>query len=773
MRPSAVANPGPVGRLRLHAKGAVQGVGFRPFVYRLAKSLDLAGFVLNSPQGVTIEVEGAPEDLAAFPLRLRDELPPRAFLLELTATPFAPVGHDAFAIRPSDAAGARTALVLPDVSTCADCLRELRDPTDRRFRYPFLNCTNCGPRYSIVLGLPYDRARTTMARFPMCARCRDEYEDPTNRRFHAEPIACGVCGPKLQLVSPEGTTLASREDALLGAAEAVRTGHILAMKGLGGFHLVVDARSEGAVRELRRRKGREAKPFAVMAPSRAEALALGAFGPEEEALLCSPEAPIVLARRRSAELATSVAPENPLLGLLLPYTPIHHLLLAELGFAVVATSGNRTDEPICIDEGEARQRLGDIADVFLVHDRPIAHPVEDSVVRLIAGRGMLLRRARGYAPLPVATSPSGRAVLAVGGHQKNTVAFSSGGQIFLGPHVGDLDTAPAFACLEHTVDTLCRLYDLEPEVVACDAHPDYASTRFARARGGKVLPVQHHHAHVLAGMADNEIAPPVLGVAWDGSGRGEDGTVWGGEFLRIGAVSFDRVAWLHPFPLPGGERAVREPRRSALGALYAIHGDGLFDREGDAPLLQFTAQERLVLRGMLSSEVNSPRTSSAGRLFDAVASLTGLRQVARFEGQAAMALEFAMDGLEGDRHYPFELRADGTGLVVDWRPALEEVWRDARKGIAAGPISLGFHNTLAEMIVAVARRSGESRVVLSGGCFQNRYLSERAIQRLRAAGFLPFWHQRIPPNDGGIAVGQALAAARAGSARNEPVEARA
>jgi hydrogenase maturation protein HypF len=754
-------------RLQLRLRGAVQGVGFRPFVYRLARALDLAGFVENSPQGVTIEIEGETQRIQAFERRLRAEAPPRAEIRGLESETLASLGSTRFEIRSSDRSGPRTALILPDGAVCRDCLAEVWDRADRRHRYPFTNCTACGPRYSIILDLPYDRGRTTMARFTMCARCRSEYEDPGDRRFHAEPNACPECGPHLELWNAAGRVIATRDDALLAAATAVREGRTVAVKGLGGFHLLVDARDEEAVRRLRARKRREAKPLAVMVPSLAFAREECDMTAGEERLLLSAEAPIVLLRPRRRSLAPSVASDTPCLGLFLPYTPLHHLLLAELGFPVVATSGNLSDEPICTDEHEAVERLAGIADMFLVHDRPIARAVDDSVARIVGDRPMLLRRARGYAPFPVARASELPPILAVGSHLKNTVAVSVGSEVFLSPHVGDLDTEPAYAAFRETVDTLLRLYQVRPEAVACDAHPDYVSTQYARRSGTSVVPVQHHHAHVLAAMADHALAPPVLGFAWDGSGYGGDGTVWGGETLLVGEHGFERLAWLRPFPLPGGEKAVREPRRSALGALYALEGDALFEDESWRRLGLFTEEEATVLRSMLERGLNSPLASSAGRLFDAAAALAGLHPVAAFEGQAAMALEAALGGFEGDERYPFLVEADrgGRGLVLDWGPMLRGLRDDVVSGAETGRISLRFHNTLAEMIAATAVRCGAERVVLTGGCFQNRYLTERTAERLRASRIDACWHERIPPNDGGIAVGQVLAAAQQLSSR--------
>ncbi len=751
-------------RLRIQARGAVQGVGFRPFVFRLARELELAGFVENTNQGVTIEVEGPRERLDELRRRLVLDKPPLARLDALDILTLGSAGVAGFAIRPSARSGTPVALVLPDIATCADCRRETRDPRDRRYRYPFTNCTNCGPRYSIVLDLPYDRARTTMAGFRMCARCRAEYEDPADRRFHAEPIACPACGPRLRLVGSHGAGYSAGDKALWDAADVLRRGAILALQGLGGFQLLVDARRDDAVRELRRRKHREAKPFAVMVGSLAEARLHAELSATEEALLDSPEAPIVLVRKRrqplSAEaLAESVAPGNACLGLLLPTTALHHLLLDEFGFPVVATSGNLSEEPLCTDPLEAQQRLGGVADAFLVHDRPIARPVDDSVARVIAGRPMLLRRARGYAPFPVGGVRSHRALLAVGAHLKNAVAFACEGRVLLSPHIGDLENAETHAVFETTIRTLGRLYQHQPQVVACDEHPDYLSTQWAWGSGARVIPVQHHFAHVLAGMLDNALEPPALGIAWDGSGYGSDGSLWGGEALRVTPFGFDRVAWLKPFPLPGGEAAVREPRRSALGALYAIHGDRLFEDPQAPTLRMFQPAQLPRLRAMLARGINCPITSSAGRLFDAAAALLGLCVRARHEAEAAMALESALDGEPGDDRYAFEVMPEAAGFVLDWAPMLLGLAGDARRGIAAACVSRRFHNTLVEMIVAAAERAGEPRVVLTGGCFQNRYLSERAIARLRQTGFEPFWHRDIPPNDGGIAAGQLLAAA--------------
>ena len=756
-------------RLRVVIRGAVQGVGFRPFIYRLATGLKLVGWVNNSPQGVFIEVEGPRPTLEEFLLRIEREKPPRAFIQSLEPSFLDLTGFTGFEIRPSDESGTKTALILPDIATCPDCLAEIFDPSNRRYLYPFTNCTNCGPRFTIINSLPYDRPNTTMKDFIMCPACRAEYENPLDRRFHAQPNACPVCGPRLELWCPAGNTLAAGHDALKDAVQALRQGEIVAVKGLGGFHLMVDARNEEAVARLRQRKRREEKPFALMYPSLDALKADCLVSPLEERLLTSPESPIVLLRRREGQsaLAAGVAPRNPYLGAMLPYTPLHHLLMAELGFPVVATSGNLSDEPICTGEHDALHRLGDIADLFLVHNRPIARHADDSIVRVMAGREMVMRRARGYAPLPIHLKEPAPTVIAVGGHLKNSVALSVGNDVFVSQHIGDLETAQAYTAFTRVIEDFQRLYAASPTDVVCDMHPEYLSTKFAHAYGLPMLPVQHHYAHVLACMAENDLDGEVLGVSWDGTGWGPDATVWGGEFIETPPTGndFKRVAHLRTFRLPGGDKAVREPRRTAMGLLYELNGDRAFSMKDLLPVQACTGRELDVLGMMLRRGFNSPVTSSAGRLFDAVASLVGLSQQMRFEGQAAMELEFALAGIDTHESYDFALTepkhdADNQSLVVDWSPTIEEIIEDVRRGVAPGEVSARFHNTLVEMIVAVARRSGLERVVLSGGCFQNKYLAEHAIKRLKAEGFRAYWHQRIPPNDGGIALGQVVAAAR-------------
>jgi hydrogenase maturation protein HypF len=750
-------------RLRVILHGAVQGVGFRPFVYRLASDLGLKGWVCNSASGVILEAEGKLRDVEAFLLRLEEEKPPLSFIQGLEPSFLDPVGYTTFQILAS-AGGEKRALILPDIATCPDCLQEVFDPSNRRFLYPFTNCTHCGPRFSIIESLPYDRPHTTMRAFLMCPECQKEYENPADRRFHAQPNACPQCGPQLECWDLTGEVLATGHEALLRCCEAIRRGLIAAVKGLGGFHLIADATHEEAVARLRLRKHREEKPLAVMVPSLQFAKSLCVISGTEERLLQAPEAPIVLLHRLPGDtLAPSVAPGNPNLGILLPYTPLHHILMRELGFPVIATSGNLSDEPICIDEKEALRRLTGIADLFLVHNRPIRRHVDDSVARVVLKREMLLRRARGYAPFPIHLPETGPAVIATGAHLKNSIALAINEDVFLSQHIGDLDTPEAYKAFMSVTGDLPRMYETEPEQIVCDLHPDYLSTQFALASRKKVTQVQHHFAHILACMAENEIEGPVLGVAWDGTGYGPDGTIWGGEFLVVDKGTFRRVAHLRTFPLPGGDTVARQPRRSLLGLLYEMEGRKAFDHIRKSLPSLFDPSTLNSLEQMLVRGVNTPRTSSAGRLFDTVACLCGLHQVCSYEGQAAMELEFAVgDSTDQELEYPFNVQhpAEEGPRILDWEPMVREILGERESGTPVGRIASRFHNTLVAMIQAVAVETGLGKVVLSGGCFQNKVLTTWAVNRLQEGGFQPYWHQRVPPNDGGIALGQVLAARR-------------
>jgi hydrogenase maturation protein HypF len=751
---------------RIAVRGAVQGTGFRPYVFRLAQGLGLAGSVRNTPFGVLIVVEGEPEAVAEFCRRLPLEPPPAAVLRRVEVTSAAPEGAEAFAIGSSEVEGELVVAMLPDLATCSDCLQELFDPSDRRHHYPFLNCTACGPRLSIIEGLPYDRPQTAMHRFRMCADCAREFHDARDRRFHAQPVACPQCGPRLAFEAgdarPGATATGGAADALEAAAAVVRAGRILALKGLGGYQLVVDARDDAAVARLRTRKGREAKPFAVMFPSLEALRRTARVGEEEAKVLTSPAAPILLLPLvdRSA-ISAEAAPGLHSVGAMLPYSPLHHLLLSRLGFPVVCTSGNFSEEPMAIEAEEARQRLGAISDAFLHHDRPIVRHVDDSVARVVDGSLLVMRRARGFAPLPLDVRAALPTVRALGGHLKNAAAWSHGHQIIASQHIGDLDHPCSLDALCRAVHDYERLYELQPIAVACDHHPDYASTRLAEASGLPVIRVQHHHAHVASALAEHDLDGDVLGVAWDGTGLGLDGTVWGGEFLRASAAGFRRVARLLPFRLPGGEVAARQPWRSALGVLHTLEGDALWDRDL-APVSHARAW-RPVLESLLHAGGCSVLTSSAGRLYDAVASLLALRQEASYEAQAAMQLEqMAAPGTAAA--YPFTLtEAAGEGAAavvdVDWRPAVVGILEDLGRGTGIATVASRFHRTLAQMIAAVAEWAGLPRVVLTGGFFQNASVLSLAAGELRGRRFEVVTHCRIPPNDGGLAVGQALVAA--------------
>jgi hydrogenase maturation protein HypF len=727
--------------------------------------LELAGWVVNDVGGVRIEVEGPRARLERFARRLRDTPPRQARIQEMVEAWAEALGHDRFEIRESDGRGLPRAAILPDLATCPDCIEDIRSRGDRREGYAFTNCTECGPRFSIVRRLPYDRPNTTMAGFVQCAPCRTEYTTPSDRRFHAQPNACPACGPRLRWWADDGTPGTTDADCIDAAAAALRDRAVVAVQGLGGFHLMADAGSDAAVSRLRTRKGREAKPLAVMVRDLAEADTLAILDDDARRLLASSAAPIVLLPRRiGAPLAPSVAPDSPWVGLMLAYTPLHHLLLEAFGGPVVATSGNRSEEPICIRPEEARARLAGIADAFLVHDRPIQRHVDDSVVRIGPEGPQILRRARGYAPLPLPLPWATEATLAVGGHLKNTVAVARDGQVWISQHIGDLETEEARRAFRVTVRDFLDLYRVDPAVVAHDLHPDYASTIWARETFAHVRPlvgVQHHHAHLAALLAEHGLEPDRrgLGVIWDGTGYGADGTVWGGEFLSGSMAGSVRLGHLRTFRLPGGEAAVREPRRSALGLLSEV---GLTDHPGAAPVLEaFTPEERRVLDRTLERDLNAPTTSSAGRLFDALSALLGLCYRSRFEGEAAVRLEHAVDPGETGSHRPSLVRDDGDRWVLDWEPLVRGVLEDRVRGVPPGVSAARIHNGLVDGIGAVAAVAGLEYVALSGGCFMNARLTARTRDRLRRAGHRVLLHREVPPGDGGIALGQvATVAAR-------------
>jgi hydrogenase maturation protein HypF len=742
-------------RRSIAVEGVVQGVGFRPFVHGLASRLGLGGFVCNRAGGVLIEVEGESQALERFLEEVRQRPPPLARIEEITWLESPPRGEARFHIEESSAEPGGAVQISPDVATCEDCLREMLDPGDRRFRHPFLNCTNCGPRLTVVTGAPYDRERTTMARFALCPDCSAEYHDPSDRRFHAQPTCCPRCGPTLQPLDSRGAAL-DEPDPVAFAARELSRGRIGAIKGVGGYHLACDARSEPAVSELRRRKARDEKPFAMMVRDLAAAAALCRLSPEERALLASPARPIVLLdRREGGGVAASVAPRSPQLGLMLPYAPLQHLILREVGGPLVMTSGNRSDEPIAHDDRDALERLSGIADFFLVHDRPIHTRCDDSVLRVAGNEPLPVRRSRGYAPLPIRLPLSlSRPALALGGQLKATFALGAAKRAFVSHHLGDLDHPAALRAWEESIARYQDLCRIEPARVVHDLHPDYASTRWALASGLERFSVQHHHAHFASCLAENGFVGPALGVCFDGTGYGLDGTIWGGEFLAGDIGSVVRAAHLLPVPMPGGERAIREPWRMAVAHLRAAGEDDALPGVDPAALS--------AVRRMLERSVNSPLTSSMGRLFDAIAAIAGAcASEVSYEGQAAVALEWLATGLDPDRAYPVELFEQGDRLVVDTRPVVAAALADARAGAGAARIGRRFHSTVVEMIAAVCgrlrQRTGLATVALSGGVFVNAILAREAAARLEAGGFQVLRHRVVPPNDGGLCLGQLAA----------------
>ncbi|MEX0171050.1 carbamoyltransferase HypF [Streptomyces sp. LMG1-1-1.1] len=804
-------------RSRVVVRGVVQGVGFRPFVYALATGLRLSGHVTNTADGVVAEVEGDPSDVASFCARLAPDAPPLARVESVEAAEVTASGGSGFTIVPSRQGGAVRTLVPPDTATCDDCVAELADPTDRRYLHPFITCTNCGPRFTIVTGLPYDRAHTTMAGFPMCPDCAREYADPADRRFHAQPVACPRCGPRLRLVTAPGGPVAFGVEALdsdraratpdpdpdrgpdsdpcpdadpdrdpdpvAAARRMLASGAILAVKGLGGYHLACDATNPDAVAELRHRKARGDKPFAMMAADLADIEPLAHLGPLERELLTGAVRPVVLLRRRDdarprggAAPAQGVAPGSPDLGFMLPYTPVHHLLLGvgapdrEGPRLLVMTSGNLAGEPIVIDDAEALTRLAGLADAWLLHDRPIHVPCDDSVVRVCDGEQLTLRRSRGYAPLPVALPVEVGPALAVGGDLKNAFCLGDGRQAWLSAHIGDMDDLATQLALASAERQLESVTGVRPRLLAADRHPAYRSTRWARehAAGRPVVPVQHHHAHVAAAMAENGLdgTRPVIGVAFDGTGYGLDGAVWGGEFLLADYAGFTRFAHLAYVPLPGGDAAVRRPYRMALAHLRAA---GL-TADRALPCVRACAPGELpLLEQQLARELNCVPTSSMGRLFDAVSSLAGICHHAGYEAQAAIELEAAAlraPTVAEDGRYAFRLGPPRAGapLTADPAPLLAAVAADVLDGTPAAVVAARFHRAVARLVreVCAAARgeTGVETVALTGGVFANTVLSSACAEGLREDGFTVLRHRRIPPNDGGLALGQLVVAAR-------------
>jgi hydrogenase maturation protein HypF len=742
-------------RTAIRVEGIVQGVGFRPFVYTLATGLGLSGFVGNDVDGVFVEVEGPQAAVAEFLRQLERDPPPLARIERVTATTMAPRGETSFAIAPSGPDGPRRTLISADTATCEDCLRELADPADRRFGYPFINCTNCGPRFTIVQDVPYDRPYTTMAPFTMCPRCASEYHDPADRRFHAQPTCCPACGPRLALSDPAGSPLPG--DPLTRAARLIEGGQIVAIKGLGGYHLAADARSQAAVAALRARKHREDKPFAVLAADLTAARTLGEIDQAAAALLNSPGRPIVLLPRRpGAQVAPAAAPGNRYLGVMLPYTPLHHLLVRVLARPMVLTSGNVSDEPIAYHDDDALARLGPIADAFLTHDRAIHIRTDDSVARTFRGRPMPIRRSRGYVPEPV-TIRAGfpRPVLACGAELKNTFCLAKDHHAFISHHIGDLENAETLRSFTEGIDHFRRLFDIDPRVVAHDLHPEYLSTKYAVELDLPLQPVQHHHAHIASCLADTGADGPVIGIAFDGTGYGPDGTIWGGEFLVADLAGFERGGHLAPVPMPGGAAAIRQPWRMAAAYLGA-------DAPADLGVVHRNAARWPAVVAMGAKGVNAPLTSSAGRLFDAAAAILGVRDAINYEGQAAVELEQLADPGEAAAYQAGLKTGEGPFLACG-ADLLHAMMDDLTDRVPAPVIAARFHHGVAALVESgclyLRERHGLGTVALSGGVFQNMLLLHATVGRLEARGFAVLTHSRVPCNDGGISLGQAVVAA--------------
>jgi hydrogenase maturation protein HypF len=751
-------------RKEIQVSGIVQGVGFRPYVYRLALDRNLCGSISNTPTGVTIEIQGPPDLVEDFVSRLPTEAPALAEITHMSVREMACLADRCFEILPSNTGEHATALISPDVAVCDDCLGELFDARDRRHLYPFINCTNCGPRFTIMRDIPYDRASTSMSVFPMCDRCRAEYEDPQNRRFHAQPNACWDCGPQLEFWNAQGSPIKVLAP-IEAAAQRLQLGEILAIKGLGGFHLAVDATNSAAVDRLRQRKRRIEKPFAVMVPDLEAAGRLCKIDAESEKLLNSRQRPIALLPKLDVTaIAEAVAPNQRDLGLFLPYTPLHHLLFAVGEFrALVMTSGNLSEEPIATGNREAVNRLGGVADFFLVHDREVLVRCDDSVVRPSAGRLRQIRRSRGYVPAPVRLHKELPQILAVGGELKNTICLTRRNLAFLSQHIGDLENTESFGFFTDTVAYLSRILEIEPQVIAHDLHPDYLSTKWAMAqRGPRLVAVQHHHAHIAACMAENRIDGPVIGLALDGTGYGTDGQIWGGEALFARYASFERAAHFAYVALPGGSAAIRQPWRMAASYLAHAFGDDFLGL--DIPFVRGLgrAKGELILR-MITRQVNSPLTSSCGRLFDGVAALIGIRQEVSYEAQAAIELEMSARSSAETGGYPFLIRRHDKCWQIDTSTLFGAIVEDLRRNVCAETISRRFHNGLVETLVQLARLLREdssiNQICLSGGTFNNLLLFEAAVHKLESHGFDVFTHSEVPAGDGGLSLGQAAVAA--------------
>ncbi len=748
-------------RVRYLFSGVVQGVGFRPFIFRMATRHSLSGFVQNRPEGVAVEVEGAVDAIHSFLVSVNEELPPLADVSGISSEEVEIKNDKAFRIIESEARGPGKVYIAPDIATCGDCLKELFDPADRRFRYPFINCTNCGPRLTIIKDIPYDRINTSMSCFPMCPLCQREYENPADRRFHAEPNACPACGPSLKLLDGKGNQLSDR-DPLRKAIEFLLSGYVVAIKGLGGFHLAVDATNDEAIKRLRSRKFREEKPLAVMVRDVETAARISMISKEEENILLSSQRPIVLAKKRVGDaISDAVAPGVSDFGIMLPYTPLHHMLLEQHFHALVMTSANQVDEPICIENREAIKRLDGIADYFLVHNRDILVRCDDSIATVSCGERRIIRRSRGFAPIPITLAKSYPPILALGPQMKTTLCILKGNLAFLSPHIGDMETPEARDFYQESLGLMQKIAECEPGIIACDLHPAYYTTIIAEGlTASRVIRVQHHHAHIVSSMAENGIEGDVIGIAMDGTGYGTDGTVWGGEFLIASESNFTRIGHVTNYLLPGGEKAIREPWRIAVSLLKQAYGDNWPEIAESLDIVPERSFYETMDR-IMTQRFNSPLTSSLGRLFDGVAAILGLRRKVTFEGQAAMELEALAKGKTGSiLQYNIE-EADDV-IHLDFSPMIRGIVAELRAGRSIEDLALSFHLTLQAAFCKMARticdKTGLNRVVLSGGCFQNRILTEGTIAELEKAGFDVFFHSAIPANDGCISLGQAVCA---------------
>jgi hydrogenase maturation protein HypF len=746
---------------RIEVEGIVQGVGFRPFVYQLANRYNLKGEVLNTSSGVSIHIEGTEDDIESFSKDLKKDVPPLASITGIAEYPDKFINCERFLISESRSGVSRSVLISPDVTICDDCLRELFDAKDRRFGYPFINCTNCGPRYTIIDDIPYDRPNTSMKHFRMCEKCQAEYDDPENRRFHAQPNACSDCGPFLTLYD-SNRNLVYEKDPVKKAASLLKQGYIVAIKGLGGFHLAADAENDEAVYKLRKRKLREEKPFAIMALDIEQIQKFAVVEPEEEALISSCRRPIVLLRKKEPNsVSCEVSPGNKYFGTMLPYTPLHYLLMRHDFTALVMTSGNRSEEPISIDNEDAFKRFSDIADFYLVHNRDIYLRSDDSIVKRVAGETRFIRRSRGYVPVPVFLKKSIPPVLSCGAELKNTVCITSGNRAFLSQHIGDLENLSTLEFFELTIRHMKRILDINPEIAACDLHPDYLSTKYALSlKNMEVIRIQHHHAHIAGCMAENMIDGPAIGLSFDGTGYGEDGRIWGGEIMVAEHGNYSRAAHISYVPMPGSAAAIKEPWRMAVSYLYDAFGEEMWDME--IPFLKKHEREKIeFITGMISKKINSPETSSLGRLFDGIAAITGIRNRVFFEGQAAMELEM-LSAENIDEKYDYEWIDEGGIYKIPTAPIVKGVVSDINNGVHLSAIGGKFHRTVISLFAGlcekIRKETGIGNAALSGGSFQNSILLSGMIRALEEKGFKVYTHKLVPSNDGGISLGQAVVA---------------